>query len=102
MRILTTTLQNQHNFTIHVISIQEAWLTEGRPINEIEIDNYEMIYELNRIGGPKGGIVVYVHDSLKGSKNDFFKKFTMKSLGGSHCNSKWPTAKEAPEDTYNI
>ena len=28
-----------------------------------------MIYELNRIGGPKGGIVVYVHDSLNRSKN---------------------------------
>ena len=48
IRILTTTLQTHHNFTLHVISIQEAWLTEGRPLNEIEIDNYEMLYEYNK------------------------------------------------------
>ena len=82
IRILATTLQTQHNFTLHIISIQEAWLTEGRPLDEIEIDNYEMIYEYNKIGGPKGGIVLYVHDSLKGSKNDFFKNSPSKAWEG--------------------
>ena len=82
IRILTTTLQTQHNFTLHVISIQEAWLTEGRPLNEIEIDNYEMLYEYNKIGGQKGGIVVYVHESLKGSKEYFFNNSPTKAWEG--------------------
>ena len=82
IRILTTTLQTQHNFTLHVISIQEAWLTEGRPLNEIEIDNYEMLYEYNKIGGQKGGIVVYVHESLKGSKEYSFNNSPTKAWEG--------------------
>ena len=94
IRILTTTLQNQHNFTLHVISIQEAWLTKGRPLNEIEIENYEMIFEYNKIGGQKGGIIVYVHNSLKGSKLDFFKNSPTNAWEGLTVNVTGPQLKK--------
>ena len=67
-------LSKNYQFTIHVISIQEGWITKGRPLSQIKIDNYTLHPELNQIGGQKGGIAVYVHDSLKGEKIDFFKK----------------------------
>ena len=60
IRILITTLQNQQNVPLHIISIQEAWLTEERLLHEMEIANYEMIYEYKKIGGPKGGIVILI------------------------------------------
>ena len=69
-------------FVIHIISIQEGWITEDRPIPVIKIENYELIHELNKIGGHKGGIAVYVHNSLKGNKIDFFENSASKLWEG--------------------
>ena len=73
IRILIKSLYKKHKFQLHVISIQEAWLTEGRPLSELEIENYKMHFEYNKIGGQKGGIIVYIHESLKGTKEEFFQ-----------------------------
>ena len=73
IRVLMNTFQEKHNLPIHVLSIQEAWLTKNRPLSAIEIDNYEMKHQYNKIGGQKGGIVVYVHKSLQAKEVDFFK-----------------------------
>ena len=35
IRILIKSLYKKHKFQLHVISIQEAWLTEGRPLSEL-------------------------------------------------------------------
>ena len=51
-------LSKNYQFTIHVISIQEGWITKGRPLSQIKIDNYTLHPELNQIGGQKGGIAV--------------------------------------------
>ena len=67
-------LYRKYNYIIHVISIQEGWITEGRPLSQIKIDNYELKHQPNQIGGQKGGIAVYVHNSLKGEEIDYFKK----------------------------
>ena len=67
-------LSKKYNFTIHVISIQEGWITEGRPLSQIEIPGYTLHPQTNQIGGQKGGIAVYVHNSLKGDKIEYFEK----------------------------
>ena len=66
-------LSREYNYTIHIISIQEGWITEGRPISQIKIDNYELKHQPSQIG-QKGGIAVYVHDSLKGEEIEYLKK----------------------------
>ena len=57
-------LSIKFRFTVHVISIQEGWINEGRQLSEIEIDNYTLHHQYNQIGGQKGGIAVYIHNSL--------------------------------------
>ena len=73
IRILIKSLQKYHNYQLHVISIQEAWLTEGRPLSEIQIEDYKLLHEYNKIGGQKGGIVVYVHNTYKASEHEFLE-----------------------------
>ena len=51
-------------FRVHVISIQEGWINGPQPFNILEIENYTPHIQPNQIGGQKGGIVVYVHNSL--------------------------------------
>jgi exonuclease III/predicted metal-binding protein len=67
-------LSREYNYTIHIISIQEGWITEERPLSQIKIENYDLKHQPSQIGGQKGGIAVYVHDSLKGEEIDYFKK----------------------------
>jgi len=67
-------LSKKYGYIIHVISIQEGWITKGRPLSQIQISGYKLHHQLNQIGGQKGGIAVYVHNSLKGEKLDYFKK----------------------------
>ena len=86
LRILTEEMERKHNFIIHIISIQEGWITEGRPVSQIEIDNYELFLEHNKIGGHKGGIAVYVHSSLKGKKEKFFDDSPSKLWEGLSLN----------------
>ena len=71
-------LSKKYGFTIHLISIQEGWITEGRPLSQIEIANYTLHPQTSQIGG-KGGIAIYVHNSLKGEKIEYFEK-SSKSL----------------------
>ena len=67
-------LSNKYNYTVHLISIQEGWINEGRPLSEIEINNYTLHHQINQIGGQKGGIAVYIHNSLKGERIQYFNK----------------------------
>ena len=67
-------LSNKHNFTIHVISIQEGWINKGCSPSEIEIDNYTLHHQINQIGGQKGGIAVYIHNSIKGERIQYFER----------------------------
>ena len=67
-------LAKNYKYTIHIISIQEGWITKGRPLSQIQIDGYTLHPQLNQIGGQKGGIAVYVHNSLKGDPIDYFNK----------------------------
>ena len=67
-------LSNKYNYTVHLISIQEGWINEGRPLSEIEINNYTLHHQVNQIGGQKGGIAVYIHNSLKGERIQYFNK----------------------------
>ena len=67
-------LSNKYKFIVHVISIQEGWINEGRPLSDIEIKNYTLHHQINQIGGQKGGIAVYIHNSLKGERIQYFKK----------------------------
>ena len=67
-------LSIKFRFTVHVISIQEGWINEGRQLSEIEIDNYTLHHQYNQIGGQKGGIAVYIHNSLKGEQIQYFEK----------------------------
>ena len=64
IKILITELKRKHNFTVHVASFQECWLNNESQISQLEIDNYQIFFELNKIGGQKGGLVTYVHESL--------------------------------------
>ena len=67
-------LSIKFRFTVHVISIQEGWINEGRQLSEIEIDNYTLHHQYNQIGGQKGGIAVYIHNSLRGEQIQYFEK----------------------------
>ena len=64
IKILIAELKRKHNFTVRVASFQECWLNNESQISQLEIDNYQIFYELNKIGGQKGGLVTYVHESI--------------------------------------
>ena len=83
LKLLIKTLHTVHNIQLHVITIQEAWLTEGRPLSVIEIENYKAYPQYNKIGGQKGGIVVYVHNSHTASEVQFFSDSPTKSWEGT-------------------
>ena len=83
LKILIKTLNDKHKTQLHVISVQEAWLTEGRPLAAIEIEGYKLHPQYNKIGGQKGGIVVYVHNSYTGTEIDFFEDSPSKSWEGT-------------------
>ena len=40
IRIFIQALNDTHNTQIHVITIQECWLTEDRPLAELQIEGY--------------------------------------------------------------
>ena len=82
LKLLIKTL-HADNIQLHVITIQEAWLTEGRPLSLIEIENYKAYPQYNKIGGQKGGIVVYVHNSHTASEVQFFSDSPTKSWEGT-------------------
>ena len=83
LKILIKTLNDKHKTQLHVISVQEAWLTEGRPLAAIEIEGYKLHHQYNKIGGQKGGIVVYVHNSYTATNIDFFEDSPSKSWEGT-------------------
>ena len=82
LKILLKSLLLKHNFIVHIIAIQEAWINEGKSTNMLKIDNYELFHEPNSIGGQKGGIAIYVHSMYKGIKLDFFAKSPTKTWEG--------------------
>ena len=69
---LIITLKNKYNFIIHVISLQEGWINENSPTSLLKIANYTPHIKYNGIGGQKGGMVIFVHDSLSGKEETFF------------------------------
>ena len=82
IKILIKTLYDKHKIQLHVISIQEAWLTEGLPLEAIELEGYQLHHQYSKIGG-KGGIVVYVHNTYKATEIDFFSDSPSKSWEGT-------------------
>ncbi len=62
------------NHTIHIISVQEAWINDTRHTNLLNIENYTPHILPNQISGNKGGIIVYVHNSLTATEVNFFEK----------------------------
>lgn len=73
-------------FRVHVISIQEGWINGPQPFNILEIENYTPHIQPNQIGGQKGGIVVYVHNSLSAKEEPFFEKSKKKLWEGLTLN----------------
>ncbi len=61
-------LKRQHNFTVHIAAFQECWINTEDQINQLEIEDYQIFHELNKIGGHKGGLVMYVHNSITAEK----------------------------------
>ena len=72
LKILIELLKNSHNFQIHVLSIQEAWLDVNNHVTSLKIDDYNFFPQYQKIG-KRGGIVVYVHDSLTATPMNFFE-----------------------------
>ncbi len=65
LKLLIEMLKNKYNFHIHVLTIQEAWLERGKSLTSLEIDNYKLFPQYENIG-KRGGIVVYIHNSVSG------------------------------------
>ena len=82
LKLLIEMLKNRYNFHIHVITVQEAWLERGKSLASLEIDNYKLFPQYESIGSKKGGIVVYVHNSISGKEIDFFKESPSKLWEG--------------------
>jgi len=82
LKLLIKSLFLKYNFIIHIIAVQEAWINDKNAENFLEIDDYELFYEPNSIGGQKGGIAMYVHSMYKGAKLDFFAKSPSKVWEG--------------------
>ncbi|MCP4269823.1 MAG: endonuclease/exonuclease/phosphatase family protein [Candidatus Brocadiaceae bacterium] len=72
LKLLLKSLLLKYNYVIHIIAVQEAWINDGNATKALEMENYELFYEPNSIGGQKGGIAMYVHDMYRGTKLDFF------------------------------
>ena len=72
LKLQIANYEKWHNFTIHVISIQECWYTGTRPIQLLEIDNYQMFHIPSNVG-KKGGLIAYVHNSLTAEELSFFE-----------------------------
>ena len=60
------------NHRVHIISAQESWLNDNQNVSLLDIEHYTTFTQVNQIGGNKGGIVVYVHNSLNATKENFF------------------------------
>ena len=60
------------NHRVHIISAQEAWINDNHNTKLLDIEHYTTFTQMNQIGGHKGGIVVYVHNSLTATKENFF------------------------------
>ena len=59
----------KYRLTVHVISIQDGWINEGRQLSEIEIDKDTLHHQYNQIGGQKGGSLSIFITPLKKSKS---------------------------------
>ena len=73
LKLQLETFERLHH-TIHIISVQEAWIKDSQYTNLLHIENYTPHILPNQIGGPKGGIIVYVHNSLTATRIEFFEK----------------------------
>ena len=59
--------------TIHIISVHDSWVNNMDNNDLLNIENYTTFIQPNQIGGQKGGIVTYVHNSLNATKKAFFE-----------------------------
>lgn len=81
LKILIEEMKIKHKSVIHIVSIQEGHITAEKSKSQIEIDDYELFIEPSKIG-KKGGIAVYVHNSLKGNPVKFFEESPSKLWEG--------------------
>jgi hypothetical protein len=59
LKLLIKILHSAHNIQLHVITIQEAWLTEGRPLSAIEIENYTAHPQYNKIDSQRWNCCIH-------------------------------------------
>ena len=59
--------------TIHIISVHDSWVNNMDNNDLLNIENYTTFIQPNQIGGQKGGIVTYVHNSLNATRKAFFE-----------------------------
>jgi len=78
IKLMISELKRLHNFTVHIIALQECWLNNEHQTNQLEIDDYQIFYEFNKIGGQKGGLVTYVHESITAKEESFTSDSTSK------------------------
>ena len=65
-------LKEDHNFLVHIAAFQECWLENENQISQLNMDNYQMYYQLSKVG-KSGGLVIYIHESLEAEEIPFFK-----------------------------
>ena len=72
IKLQMTKLKENHNFTVHIAAFQECWLENENQISQLNMDNYQMYYQLSKVG-KSGGLVIYIHESLEAEEIPFFK-----------------------------
>ena len=85
-------LKKDHNFIVHIAAFQECWLENETQISKLSIDNYQMYYQLSKVG-KSGGLVLYVHESIAAEELTFFKDAPSKLWEGQ-------TIKISPDELH--
>jgi exonuclease III len=72
----TITDLTDKKFLFHVICLQECWIKKKKgkdikSLNLLKLKNYKMFFKGSNIG-KNGGLITYIHDSIKSSKKTNF------------------------------
>merc|ERR1711862_349227 len=72
IKLQMTKLKENHNFIVHIAAFQECWLENENQISQLNMDNYQMYYQLSKVG-KSGGLLIYIHESIEAEEIPFFK-----------------------------
>ena len=92
IKIQMAKLIEDHNFVVHIAALQECWLENETQLSKLSIDNYQMYYQLSKVG-KSGGLVLYVHESIAAEELTFFKDAPSKLWEGQ-------TIKISPDELH--